>query len=276
MNRAPIGLFDSGVGGLTVARELMWRLPAESLLYYGDTAHVPYGDRTPDEITRYGVAIAEYLAAEGCKLIVVACNIFSCLGLDQVRAALHVPVLAMLTGGFNAAAAEANGGVIGVLATAATVQSGAYPTAIEALHPSARVAQVACPRFVPLVEGGRCGFPDSYEAVCDYVGALPVLDLDVLLLGCTHYAFLASAIRMRLEERTYLVDPALETAKAVEQLLTDSNLLADGQARHRVLASGPTDSLERVNRTLFCGRLPSVEHAPVLAEPVDATSPVSR
>lgn len=272
MNSAPIGLFDSGVGGLTVARELMWRLPAESLLYYGDTAHVPYGDRTAAELTDYGVAIAEYLAQQGCKLIVVACNTISALALDAVRAAVDVPVLGMITGGAKAAADEANGGVIGVLATAATVRSGAYPAAIAALKPAARVAQVACPRFVPLVEGGRCGFPDSLEAVCDYVGQLPVLDLDVLVLGCTHYAFLASAIRMKLEERTYLVDPALETAKAVERTLADADLLADGPPTHRLLASGSGDSLTRVNQTFFGGRLPVVERVGSPSQPSTARS----
>ncbi|MBI5834159.1 MAG: glutamate racemase [Armatimonadetes bacterium] len=272
MNSAPIGLFDSGVGGLTVARELMWRLPAESLLYYGDTAHVPYGDRTADEITAYGVAIAEHLAHQGCKLIVVACNTVSALALDAVRAAVAVPVVGMITGGAKAAADEANGGTVGVLATAATVRSGAYPAAVTALKPAARVAQVACPRFVPLIEAGRCGFPDSYEAVCDYVGRLPVLDLDVLVLGCTHYAFLASAIRMKLEERTYLVDPAFETAKSVEQMLMDLDLLAAGPASHRMLASGSTDSLTRVNETFFAGRLPAVEAAPVFGTVATASA----
>jgi glutamate racemase len=256
---APIGVFDSGVGGLTVVRELLWRLPAESLLYIADTAHVPYGDRSPDEIRGYGVALTRYLANRGCKLVVMACNTSSALALDEAAAAVDVPVLGTIEGGARAAAAVANGGCLGVLATAATVASGAYPRAIAAAaRTRVEVRQVACPRFVPLVEAGRVGTPDSYDAVGQYLGQLPLLELDALVLGCTHYPFLAPVIRSRVEERTYLVDPAVETAKQIEADLAARGLLARGPARHELRATGDLESLRRTNQLSFGGRLPEL------------------
>lgn len=256
---APIGVFDSGIGGLTVARELIWRLPRESLLYVADTAHVPYGERSPEEIRAFASAITRWLVAQGCKLVVMACNTSTALALELVQAEVAVPVVGTITGGAQAAVEAAGAGTIGVLATAATVASGAYPRAIAALAPAARVLQVACPDFVPLVEAGRIGTTDSYNAVCERVNQLPVLELDALVLGCTHYPFLSPVIRMATEERTYLVDPALITARSVAALLKARGLRAAGPARHRLVATGSTASVARVNATKFRGRLPAPE-----------------
>ncbi len=256
---APLGLFDSGIGGLTVARELLWRLPAESLLYVADTAHVPYGGREPDAIRGFAVGICRWLAAQGCKLIVMACNTSSALALDACREAVDVPIVGVIDGGARAALAVLNGGTVGVVATAATVASGAYPTAIRALAPQAPVTQVACPAFVPLVEAGRLGTPDAYAAVCDYLAELPLRSLDALVLGCTHYPFLAPVIRMRTEEWTHLVDPAVETAKSVVAWLDAAGLRSPGPARHRWCATGSTASLRRANALSFGGRLAAPE-----------------
>lgn len=252
---APIGVFDSGVGGLTVARELLWRLPAESLLYYADTAHVPYGGREAGELRAFALGITAWLFDQGCKLVVMACNTSTALALDLARGSFDQPVLGVIDGGARAARAVAEDGLIGVLATAATVASGAYPNAIDPTAPES-VVQAACPRFVPLVEAGRLGTPDAYGAVCEYLDPLPLDDLDAVVLGCTHYPFLAPVVRMRLAPRTRLVDPAFETAKAVEQVLSEHDWLATGQPRHRVVASGSTESLERINARSFGGRLP--------------------
>ncbi len=256
---APIGLFDSGIGGLTVARELLWRLPSESLLYVADTAHVPYGGRPVPELRQLGVGLARWLADEGCKLLVVACNTSSAVALEAIRAAVDIPVIGVIEGGAKAVEAVHQHGVIGVCATAATVTSGAYPAAIRALVPAAEVVQVACPAFVPLVEAGRLSTPDAAAAVCEALEALPLRDLDALVLGCTHYPFLAPQIRMRTEETCHLVDPAVETAKAVAWLLRRKKLLSAGPARHRICATGSLDSLERANRFCFAGRLPAAE-----------------
>lgn len=263
---APIGVFDSGIGGLTVARELLWRLPHESLLYVADTAHVPYGERSPAEIRGFALGIGRWLAEQGCKLVVMACNTSTALALEEVQADLDVPVVGVIAGGARAAVEVLNGGAVGVLATAATVASGAYPAALHALRPDAPVIQVACPKFVPLVEAGRTGTPDAYEAVCGYLDELPLAELDALVLGCTHYPFLAPVIRMGTEEHTYLVDPALETVKTVETLLDEAGLRHCGRARHRLCATGSLESLERVNATVFGGRLPAAEPlAPCIA-----------
>ncbi len=256
---APIGLFDSGIGGLTVVRELLWRLPQEPLLYVADTAHVPYGSRTPDELRGLAVGLCRWLERQGCKLIVVACNSSSAVALPEAQAAVSVPVIGVIEGGAQAAVQVLNGRQVGVVATAATVNSGAYPRAIERLCPAAAVTQVACPAFVPLVEAGRLGTPDAYAAVCECLEQLPLRELDALVLGCTHYPFLAPVIRMRTEEWTHLVDPAVETAKTVVQCLDELALRAVGSPRHRFGATGSTESLERANQTSFQGRLPAAE-----------------
>ncbi len=266
----PIGVFDSGVGGLSVARELLWRLPAESLLYYGDTAHVPYGDREPAELASFGVGIARWLEAQGVKLIVIACNTISALALPQVRAAVGVPVLGMIEAGAAAAVAAARGRAVGVLATTATVRSGAYPAAIAARAPELEVAQVACPRFVGLVEAGRNGCPETYAAGEEYVAQLPVARLGAALLGCTHYSFLAADIRMWLGETTILVDPALAVAAAVEAQLTATDQRASGPARHRVITSGSPRSVDRLVKTTLAGALPRARRVPWWAAGADA------
>ncbi|MCC7495047.1 MAG: glutamate racemase [Fimbriimonadaceae bacterium] len=271
MNRAaPIGLFDSGIGGLTVARELIWRLPAEALLYVADTAHVPYGGRSVDELCHLASSITRWLEAEGCKLVVVACNTCSAVALEACREVVDVPVVGVIEGGARAAGAAWRGGTVGVIATAATVASGAYPHALQALQPGLPVAQVACPRFVPLVEAGRLSTPDAVSAVCDYLAELPLAQLDALLLGCTHYPFLAPLLRMRTEERTQLIDPAFETARTVAAWLHDTGAAAAGPGAHRWCATGSADSLRLVNQLCFGGRLAAPEEIGALAVPAPA------
>ncbi|MBI2300682.1 MAG: glutamate racemase [Armatimonadetes bacterium] len=267
MPGAPIGVFDSGVGGLTVVRELLWRLPHESLLYLADTAHVPYGPRDPDELRGFALGITQWLAEQGCKLVVMACNTSSALALDAARRLVDVPVLGVIEGGVRGAAAVVRDGAVAVLATAATVRSFAYPTALRALRPGLEVHQAACPDFVPLVEAGRLGTPDAYSAVCDYLDQLPLADLDALVLGCTHYPFLAPGIRMKAAEHTHLVDPAVETAKAVKRLLAERGLAGSGPARHRLVATGSTESVERIKATCFGGSLPRPERVEPLTWP---------
>ncbi len=262
---APIGLFDSGIGGLTVARELLWRLPSESLLYVADTAHLPYGGRPVAELRRLSVGLARWLADEGCKLLVVACNTSSAVALDAIREAVDVPVIGVLEGGARAVASQARPGVIGVCATAATVASGAYPAAIRALRPEAEIAQVACPAWVPLVEAGRLSTPDAAAAVCAALEELPLGELTALVLGCTHYPFLAPQIRMRTEETCYLVDPAAETARAIARDLHRRGLLAAGEPHHRLHATGDLTSLTHANRTMLGGRLPAPTPWPVVS-----------
>ncbi len=257
--QAPIGLFDSGVGGLTVVRELLWRLPAESLLYLADTAHVPYGGRPADELRRLAVSCGTWLAQQGCKLVVAACNSSSAVALEALRAVLPVPVIGVIEGGAHSAAALVGHGAVGILATAATVESGAYPAAIQRLRPGTVVHQAACPRFVPLVEAARLGTPDAYAAVCEHLAELPLHELDALVLGCTHYPFLAPLIRMRADERTHLVDPAGATARSVARLLARSDRLSIGPARHRLCATGEPTSLDQINERCFGGRLPRAE-----------------
>lgn len=232
---APIGVFDSGVGGLTVARAVMARLPAERLLYLGDTARVPYGTRSQQTVLRYSRNAARFLLQRSVKLVLVACNTASAAALPALRAELPVGVLGAVEPGAQAAARATRSGVIGVIGTLAMVRSGAYERALAALRPELKVYSMPCPLLVPLVEEGwTAADPVSELVVRRYLGALRDAAsgsaLDTLVLGCTHYPLLAEVIgRVAAELFSHpvtLVDSAQEMAEATAKLLTERGLLA--------------------------------------------------
>ncbi len=191
-----IGVFDSGVGGLTVLSEIHRRLPSESTIYLGDNARAPYGPRAADEIRRFTLEGVAWLLGQDPKLLVLACNTATSQALDEVRSASPVPVLGVVRPGAVAAAASTRVGRVGVIATAGTVRSGAYPAAIDEAKPGIAVTQQACPDLVPLVEAGRTNDEAARAAVSDYLGELLAADaqIDTLLLGCTHYPLLRPMI----------------------------------------------------------------------------------
>lgn len=214
-----IGVFDSGLGGLTVVRALRARLPAERILYAGDTARIPWGTKSPETIRRYAVEIAAHLVRRGARAIVVACHTASAVALDAVRTVADGrPVVGVVAPGAARAAAASRTGRIGVLATRATVRSGAYERAILSARPGAAVVANAAPLLVPLVEEGILDGPIVEEALRRYAGPLLEADVDVLLLGCTHYPLLAPAIRRFVGEGVEVVDSAAATAEVASAL----------------------------------------------------------
>lgn len=222
---AAIAVFDSGIGGLTVFKELARRLPREHLLYLGDTARLPYGTKSPENVRGCAIEIGDFFADRGVKLMVVACNTMSAIALEAMRARYDVPVVGVITPGARAAVAATQRGRIGVIGTEATVASGAYEREIRALAPDAEIFARACPLFVPLAEEGWLDNDVARRAVGIYLGSLKKSGIDALILGCTHYPLLEPAIADFLGPRVRIVDSARETASEVRRLLQERGLL---------------------------------------------------
>ena len=237
---APIGVFDSGIGGLTTVRELFTRLPRESVMYFGDTARLPYGNKSKDTITRFSLEIASFLVRQRVKCIVVACNTASSHALETLSDRFEVPVIGVIEPAARAAVSASPRGRIGVVGTLATVGSNAFHDAIARLAPRAVVQQRACPLFVPLVEEGWLDHPVTRLVVEEYLAELKGADLDSLILGCTHYPLLAPLLRDTMGTGVKLVDSGAEAARATAELLAARGLLAPaagGAPRHHFFLS---------------------------------------
>jgi glutamate racemase len=244
---APIGVFDSGVGGLTVLRALTAALPREDFLYLGDTARLPYGTKSPATVERYSVRAAESLVARGIKALVVACNTASASALPALRARFaDLPLIGVIEPGARAACEASATGRIAVLATEGTVQGGAYERAIRALRPDAQVTQVACQVFVALAEEGWSEGA-AVDAVTERYLAHLDARVDTVVLGCTHFPLLAGSIGRQLGVTRRVVDSAATTAKATAAML-EGNSLAAGRDRDGTLKLMATDSPERFAR----------------------------
>lgn len=223
-NAAPVGVFDSGVGGLTVAREIMRQLPNENLVYFGDTARVPYGSKSRDNIIRYSRQIIHFLKTKGVKAIVIACNTASALALDVVREESDIPIIGVVEPGARAALQITQTKKIGVIGTEATVQNAMYGKIIKGLDPTVSVIGKACPLFVPLVEEGFAKHKVTEEIIDYYLASMKESDIDSLILGCTHYPLLRSRIRAYLGDKIQLVNPAYETAMDLKYILKESGM----------------------------------------------------
>ena len=265
MNDAPIGIFDSGIGGLTVARAIYERLPAERTIYFGDTARVPYGPKSPETVRRYSREILDWLLGQGVKAVVIACNTSTAHALDALRAASPVPVLGVIEPGARAASAAAPGGSIGVIGTAGTIASDAYGRAIRALRPDATVVQQPCPLFVPLVEEGWFDHPATRLVAEEYLGPMRAARVEALVLGCTHYPLLKPLLGEVMGPRVRLVDSAEETARALADVLAESGLAAppgrDGT--HRFAVSDDQPRFLQVGSRFLGERLTGAELVPV-------------
>lgn len=226
--QAPIGVFDSGVGGLTVAREIMRNLPGERIVYFGDTARVPYGSKSRQTIIRYSRQIVRFLRTQGVKAIVVACNTASALALSDIEKEIDIPIIGVMKPGARAAAAATKNGRIGVIGTESTIRSGMYPRFIQEINPKITVVGKACPLFVPLVEEGWLKDSVTEEVARRYLGELTQEEIDVLILGCTHYPLLRSTVKKVVGGQVELVNPAYETAQELKRLLADRDLLNPG------------------------------------------------
>src|SRR5215472_10192726 len=214
-----IGIFDSGVGGLTVMQALLGVLPHEHLVYLGDTARHPYGTKSAETVTDYSVENAEFLVRRGVKVVVVACNTASSVALDALATRLTVPVVGVIEPGARAATARSRTGRVGVIGTEATISSGAYTRALRALRPGIEIYSRPCPLFVPLAEEGWLDGPIPRGVAETYLASLCKSGIDTLVLGCTHYPLLRPVIGAVVGEGVTLVDSAEETARAVAALL---------------------------------------------------------
>jgi len=222
----PIAVFDSGVGGLTVVAELRRRLPGEDIVYFGDTARVPYGIKSSQTVTQFALQNCRFLLRFDPKLIVAACNTASAVALDGLRRALDVPVCGVIEPGAREAVRRAEGGMVAVIATEATIASDSYRRAIHRLDPTVPVVQKACPLFVPIAEEGRrADDPLLALAIRDYLDPVRELRPRVLVLGCTHYPLLRGPLSAFFGPQTVLVDSAEQTAQAVENLLRERDAL---------------------------------------------------
>lgn len=222
---APIGVFDSGVGGLTVAREIMRNLPNERIVYFGDTARVPYGSKSQDTLIRYSRQIIRFLRTQNVKAIVIACNTASALALDTVEQEIDIPIIGVIKPGAKVAAGATQNRRIGVIGTESTINSHMYRQIIQEKSPDITVFEKACPLLCPLVEEGWLKDPVTEEVTRRYLDDLLKEDIDTLILGCTHYPLLRSLVRKLVGDTIQLVNPAYETAKDLERLLQRENLV---------------------------------------------------
>ncbi len=258
---APIGVFDSGIGGLTVARELMKQLPDESIIYFGDTARVPYGPKSPDTVLRYSREIAAFLQSQGVKAIVVACNTATAHALPALREELSIPVIGVIEPGARAAAAATKSKRVGVIGTAGTVKSAAYEKEIRRLVPDAFVFSQACPLFVPLIEEGWTD-DDATRLIADrYLTPVAQAKTDTLVLGCTHYPLLKAVIGKVVGREVRLIDSAEETARETAQILEANKLGAreSGKARYRFIASDAPDTFLQIGQRFLGSSIDRVE-----------------
>ncbi len=229
-NCAPIGIFDSGVGGLTVAREIMRQMPNERLVYFGDTARLPYGNKSRDTVIGYSRQILRFLQTKEVKAIVIACNTASSYALDVLKTESEIPIIGVIDAGARTAVKVTRNGKIGVIGTEGTIGSGIYTQVMTKNNENIEVTGKACPLFVPLVEEGLLHDSVTDEIASRYLNILKQKYIDTLVLGCTHYPLLRKTIGRLMGDGVTLVNPAYETALELKQLLVDSDLLYDETA----------------------------------------------
>ena len=262
-----IGFFDSGVGGLTVLREVMRRLPNESTIYLGDNARAPYGPRSDEEVNKFSAQCLDELAARDVKAIVVACNTSSAIALPNLRLRYNRPLLGVVRPGATAAALATRNRRVGVIATQATVRSRAYFQAIKEEDPFVEVVEHATPKLVPMVEAGQLDGPLVEEVVSEQISPIITQEraIDTLLLGCTHYPLLAPVIRSLIGGDIAVIDSATATASALAALLEMHSLEApaDGSASHIQLTTGDVAAFAQVAGKLFDEAFTNVEHVQI-------------
>jgi len=250
---APIGVFDSGVGGLTVILELIRQMPHESFIYYADTAHVPYGPRDPQELRMFASSISEFLLNKGCKLIIIACNTSTSLAYEELSARFTQPFIGVIEPGVDKALEITKNLKVGVIATTATTNSGAFQNMLRRKNPAVEVAAVPCPRFVPLVEKGQIEGDEVYETAVGYLEPLKSKDIDSLILGCTHYPFLLPVIIKAIGPSIAVIDPARETVSRAKEKLEKLSLLNEqGNPSYQYYASGDPEAFRRIG-SMFMG-----------------------
>ncbi|MGE5416229.1 MAG: glutamate racemase [Acidobacteriota bacterium] len=250
----PVGVFDSGIGGLTVARLISEQLPGEDLIYVGDTAHVPYGNKTHDQLLQYGRQILDFLVAQDVKAIVAACGTSSSVSIPVLATEYTLPIIGMIKPGSRGAVKASKCRKIGVIATPVTANSGVYKREINVLENEAEVWEVGCPKLVPLIELGMLDGPEVQEALDEYLKDLCQHKVDTLVMGCTHYPFLAPVVKRMTSGAVAIVDPAVEVVEELKATLRSNQAFADReQGGCTFYSTGTDESFKRVG-LMFMGR----------------------
>jgi glutamate racemase len=268
--RQPIGMFDSGIGGLTVARAVIDLLPHEDVIYFGDTERCPYGPRSIEEVRQFALEIMDLLVEQGVKLLVVACNAAASSALHEAQHRYGVSVLSVIQPGARAAVAATSNDLIGVIGTEVTIASHSYDEAVAHLDAGVTLVSQPCPRFVEFVENGDTTSDALLRVAEQYLAPLKAAGVDALILGCTHYPLLSGVIRYVMGDEVVLISSAEVTAQEVYAQLRDTGLLNPGPLPgvHRFIASGGQAMLGDLAQRLLGSAFTEVEHRPWLQEPV--------
>lgn len=262
MDNRPIGVFDSGVGGLTVLREIIRAVPNENTIYFGDTARVPYGPRNLLEVKRFVFKITEFLASQDVKMIVVACNTSTAAAIDDLKEKFDIPVIGVIEPGARTAVKQTKNMRVGVIATKGTVESNAYKIAINKLNPSMEVFQMAAPLLVEYVERGTLNGKSLKSIIYEYIKPLNDFGIDVLILGCTHFPLIEDDIKSCCREDTSVISSAVETAVDVKNILAEKNLKADAklEARRIFYETGKDSRFLEVGKRFLGSEIKEVEN----------------
>jgi glutamate racemase len=261
MDNRAIGVFDSGIGGLTVLKEIMEQLPDEDIIYFGDTARIPYGTRSKETVIKYSFQCIKFLLSKDIKAIVVACNTASAIALKEAEQAFNIPIIGVIDPGAKAAVASTRNNTIGVIGTSGTINSEAYQTRIRELNKYAEVIGVPCPLFVQIVEEGWEDTDVARLTAEKYLMELKEHNIDTLVLGCTHYPILRYTLSKVMGDKVTLVNPAFETAKAVKNLLRDKDLLKEGseKAKYKFYVSDGPEKFRRIGGNILRREIQHIE-----------------
>lgn len=261
MDNRPIGVFDSGIGGLTVLKELTEQLPGEDVVYFGDTARIPYGSRSKETVIKYFLQSARFLLTKDIKAIVIACNTASALAMEEAQKEFDIPIIGVIEPGAKAAVSATKNSKIGIIGTKATINSHSYQRRIRRMIPSSEIIGIPCPLFVPIVEEGWENTDVAYMTAKQYLLELKEHNIDSLVLGCTHYPAMRYTIDKVLEGKVTLINPAYETAKATKALLEEQGLISsklDG-GNHKFYVSDDPENFRRVGGNLLKREINSIE-----------------
>ena len=221
----PIGIIDSGVGGLTVAKEIIRQLPYENIIYLGDTARCPYGPRSGEEVKKFTWELTRFLLTKEIKMLIIACNTATAVSLEEIRSELSIPVIGVISPGAKTAIKKTDNQIIGVIGTEGTIRSGAYETALKQINKQVIVHSLACPKFVPLVESGEYSGPLAGKVIAETLQPLKKFEMDTLILGCTHYPLLEALIKSEIGEHVSVISSGEETAREASTILSHDKML---------------------------------------------------
>ena len=251
--KKPIGVFDSGVGGLTVVKEIMNILPNEDIIYFGDTARVPYGNKSKDTIVKFSLQISRFLETENVKAIVIACNTASAFALDTVRENFDIPIIGVISAGAIAAARNTRNNKVGIIGTEGTVSSGAYYKKIKGIKEELEIYSTPCPLFVPIAEEGWSEKEVSYMIAKEYLEDMKKNNIDTLVMGCTHYPLLNNVVQNVMGDNVTLINPARETAFELKDILVSNKIenSFDHKGNYKYFVSDNADKFTKVGETFL-------------------------